>query len=93
MYLSFIQSGLCGAVHTGVARYIRNDLQARQGSENAKLVCVGDKSRSILQRTHGDRFIASANEVSYSAEVMEIIFLITMELLLRFRLVVCHQHS
>lgn len=57
--------GLCGAVHTGVARYIRNDLTARKGTENAKIVCVGDKSRAILQRTHGDRFIASANEVMH----------------------------
>lgn len=63
LYFLFL-IGLCGAVHTGVARYIRNDLIARQNPPNSKIFCVGDKSRSVLQRTHGDRFIVSANEVS-----------------------------
>lgn len=56
--------GLCGAVHTGVARHIRNDLNARSNPPTSKIFCVGDKSRSVLQRTHGDKFIVSANEVS-----------------------------
>jgi len=56
--------GLCGAVHTGVARQIRNDLQARTGStENTKIACVGDKSRAILQRLFADKFVFVANEV------------------------------
>lgn len=61
-------SGLCGACHTGVSRYIRNDLNAREGPDSTKIVCVGDKSRTVLQRTHGDRFIISANEVSFCDE-------------------------
>ena len=57
--------GLCGAVHTGVARSIRNDLLARQGStENTKIVCVGDKSRAILQRLFADKLVFVASEVS-----------------------------
>lgn len=56
--------GLCGAVHTGVARTIRNDLQARtESTENTKIICVGDKSRSILQRLFADKFVFVANEV------------------------------
>jgi len=55
--------GLCGAVHTGVARYIRNDLLARDNPPSSKIFCVGDKSRSVLQRTHGARFIVTANEI------------------------------
>jgi len=56
--------GLCGAVHTGVARQIRNDLQSREGStENTKIACVGDKSRAILQRLFADKFIFVANEI------------------------------
>lgn len=62
--LFVIMPGLCGAVHTGVARYIRNDLNARPEDKGTKIVCVGDKSRAVLQRTHGDRFIISGNEVS-----------------------------
>lgn len=55
---------MCGAVHTGVARTIRNDLQARTGStENTKIACVGDKSRAILQRLFADKIVFVANEV------------------------------
>lgn len=39
--------GLCGAVHSSVARNIKNEL-ATDG-ENTKVICVGDKSRGILQ--------------------------------------------
>lgn len=40
--------GLCGAVHTSIARSIRSELAA--GAENIKVICIGDKSRAILQR-------------------------------------------
>lgn len=59
----WFQLGLCGAVHTGVARTIRNDLQSRDTTENAKIVCVGDKSRAILQRLFADKFVFVANEI------------------------------
>lgn len=55
--------GLCGAIHTGVARHIRNTLQARESDKNAKIVCVGDKSRAILQRLYADKFIFVANQL------------------------------
>jgi len=56
--------GLCGAVHTGVARTIRNDLNARtESTENTKIACVGDKSRAILQRLFADKFIFVGNEI------------------------------
>lgn len=40
--------GLCGAVHSGVARHIRSELATDDGS--TKVVCIGDKSRALLQR-------------------------------------------
>jgi len=56
--------GLCGAVHTGVARSIRNDLQGRtESTENTKIACIGDKSRAILQRLFADKFVFVANEI------------------------------
>lgn len=54
--------GLCGAVHTGVARAIRNELN-EGGMDNTKVFCVGDKSRSILSRLYGKNIIMVANEV------------------------------
>lgn len=64
LLLELLRLGLCGAVHTGVARAIRNDLHGRTGStENTKIACVGDKSRAILQRMFADKFIFVANEI------------------------------
>lgn len=53
--------GLCGAVHTTVARQIRNELA--ENAENIKVICIGDKSRAILQRLYGKNIILVANEV------------------------------
>lgn len=52
--------GLCGAVHTGVARHIRGDLAA---DPNIKVICVGDKSRAILQRLYCKNIEMVCNEV------------------------------
>lgn len=53
--------GLCGAVHTSVARHIRTELG--KDDQNVKVVCVGDKSRAILSRIYGKNIILAANEV------------------------------
>jgi len=52
--------GLCGAVHTGVARFIRNELQS---NPDLKIICVGDKSRGILQRLYAKNILLVANEI------------------------------
>lgn len=52
--------GLCGAVHTGVARLIRNELAE---DPNIKVVCVGDKSRAILQRLYSKNIVMVCNEI------------------------------
>nr|AXY94773.1 ATP synthase subunit gamma [Galleria mellonella] len=54
--------GLCGAVHTGVSKVIRTRL-SEPGAENIKVICVGDKSRAILQRLYGKHIICVANEI------------------------------
>lgn len=53
--------GLCGAVHTGVARAARAELG--KDDTNTKVVCVGDKSRAILSRLYGKNIILVANEI------------------------------
>ncbi|XP_026315910.1 ATP synthase subunit gamma, mitochondrial [Hyposmocoma kahamanoa] len=54
--------GLCGACHTGVAKAIRTRLN-EPGSENIKVVCIGDKSRAVLQRLYRNHIICVANEI------------------------------
>lgn len=53
--------GLCGAVHTSVARHIRTELA--KDDQNIKVICVGDKSRAILSRIYGKNIIISCNEI------------------------------
>jgi len=52
--------GLCGGVHTGIARQIRLELA---DNPNIKIFCVGDKSRSILQRLWGKNIIMVASDI------------------------------
>ncbi|KAK9874106.1 hypothetical protein WA026_002460 [Henosepilachna vigintioctopunctata] len=53
--------GLCGAVHSSIARLIRNELL--KDDQNIKVVCVGDKSRSLLARVFNKNIIMAANEI------------------------------
>lgn len=61
LYLAITSDrGLCGAVHTGVARHIRTELAE---DPNIKVVCVGDKSRAILQRLYSKNIAMVCNEI------------------------------
>ncbi|KAG8237421.1 hypothetical protein J437_LFUL017269 [Ladona fulva] len=53
--------GLCGAIHSSVGRIIKADLA--ENKENTKVVCVGDKSRAILQSLYGKNFLFCCNEI------------------------------
>ncbi|XP_060827924.1 ATP synthase subunit gamma, mitochondrial [Bombus pascuorum] len=56
--------GLCGAVHTGVSRNIRDVLLADpKECENTKIICVGEKSRAILSRLFANNILFVASEV------------------------------
>lgn len=56
--------GLCGAVHSGVSRNIRDHLLANPTErENTKIICIGDKSRAILQRLFAQNILFVATEV------------------------------
>ncbi|CAK1554020.1 unnamed protein product [Leptosia nina] len=62
--------GLCGGVHSGVARRIRRELTERK-AEGAthKLVCVGDKSRGVLRRTYADNMLINVKDIGRIAPV------------------------
>ena len=56
--------GLCGACHTGVARNIRDFLLADpKEADNTKIICIGDKSKAVLQRMFSKNILLVANEV------------------------------
>ncbi|XP_013137707.1 PREDICTED: ATP synthase subunit gamma, mitochondrial-like [Papilio polytes] len=56
--------GLCGGVHTSVARLIKCTLAVRSAdSPNHKIVCIGDKSRSQLRQMYGEHIILSIKQI------------------------------
>ena len=42
--------GLCGSVHSNVAKNIRGIFASRKGDSSTQIVCIGDKIRTIMQR-------------------------------------------
>ncbi|KAF0287005.1 ATP synthase subunit gamma, mitochondrial [Amphibalanus amphitrite] len=56
--------GLCGAVHSSIAKRIRANYTPEG---NYKIVCIGDKSRTILQRTHNQNILFHVSEVGKKA--------------------------
>jgi len=55
--------GLCGAIHSGVAKAVKAALKVTPAGVETKVVAVGDKARAIVQRTHGDQILLSASDV------------------------------
>lgn len=53
--------GLCGAVHSSVARKIRGILADAENPDNIKIVCVGDKSRALLARAFPKNVLLAYN--------------------------------
>lgn len=49
--------GLCGAAHTNIARAIKAAVPKKPTGTEFKLVCVGDKSRSILSRVYKENML------------------------------------
>ena len=54
--------GLCGGIHSNIAKTVRALLQERTAGSTA-LVLVGDKLRGILQRTHAKSIALTFNEI------------------------------
>ncbi|XP_054713983.1 ATP synthase subunit gamma, mitochondrial-like [Uloborus diversus] len=54
--------GLCGAVHSGVAKRIKGMLGEAADNSDMKVICIGDKSRAMLQRQFGKNILAVFSE-------------------------------
>lgn len=53
--------GLCGAVHSSVARKIKGIMAEAEKPENIKIVCIGDKSRALLARAFPSNVLLAYN--------------------------------
>uniref|UniRef100_UPI00358E23A4 ATP synthase subunit gamma, mitochondrial n=1 Tax=Myxine glutinosa TaxID=7769 RepID=UPI00358E23A4 len=56
--------GLCGAIHSNVAKAIKAQVAVLQGAgKEAKIISVGDKVRGILHRTHKENMLFHFRDV------------------------------
>ena len=55
--------GLCGAIHSSIVKAVRGMLNEKKENLDTKIVCVGDKSRSMLQRQFGRSILFSVNDI------------------------------
>nr|XP_056703683.1 ATP synthase subunit gamma, mitochondrial [Euleptes europaea] len=74
--------GLCGAIHTSVAKNIKSQISTlTKAGKEVMVVGVGDKLRGILQRTHGSNFLLSFKEVGRKPPTFGDASIIALELL------------
>ncbi|PAV60739.1 hypothetical protein WR25_25409 [Diploscapter pachys] len=62
--------GLCGAVHTSIAKEAKNIIN-NAGDKEIKLVAIGDKAKGALQRVYGKHFLLSGNEIGRQPPTFE----------------------
>ncbi|KAI3366601.1 hypothetical protein L3Q82_009281 [Scortum barcoo] len=56
--------GLCGAIHSGVAKTIKSEIANLTGAgKEVMVINVGDKLRGLLHRTHGKHIMLNCKEV------------------------------
>jgi F-type H+-transporting ATPase subunit gamma len=55
--------GLCGAIHTSIVKAIKLLLNQENSGIETKVVAIGDKSRSMLQRQHANHILFSVNDI------------------------------
>ncbi|KAE9556487.1 hypothetical protein FO519_000372 [Halicephalobus sp. NKZ332] len=55
--------GLCGAVHSSIAKEAKNILKGKPADVEYKVVCIGDKSKAAIQRIYGNDILFTANEI------------------------------
>ncbi|XP_003220778.1 ATP synthase subunit gamma, mitochondrial isoform X2 [Anolis carolinensis] len=74
--------GLCGAIHSSVAKNIKAQIaNLTDAGKEVMVVGVGDKLRTILQRTHGKNFLFNFKEIGRKPPTFGDASIIALELL------------
>lgn len=56
--------GLCGAIHSSIVKAVKALLaEEKQQSLDTKIVCIGDKSKGMLQRVFAGKILFSVNDI------------------------------
>lgn len=73
--------GLCGSIHSNVAKNIRGIIAARGGNGSTQIVCVGDKIRTIMQRFFRDSVLMHFADIGRKPPVFAEASFIAQEIL------------
>ena len=63
--------GLCGGVHTSIAKVARNILNTKPSDVDCKLVCIGEKSKMILARYFPNNILFTAKDIGRAPPTFE----------------------
>lgn len=55
--------GLCGGIHTSICKAIKANVNQQKDGLETKFVVIGDKARTILQRTFAEQILFSVNDI------------------------------
>ncbi|KAL3095853.1 hypothetical protein niasHS_005612 [Heterodera schachtii] len=58
--------GLCGSVHTSVAKTAKNIMANKPADIDYKIVCIGDKAKMLMQRLYAKEFLFTVNDIGRS---------------------------
>jgi len=72
--------GLCGATHSSIVKAIKAMMQ-EPGNDNTKMVVVGDKAKTLLQKQHVNDFLLSVKETGRLPPTFEDASTIAQEIL------------
>ncbi|KAI4895388.1 hypothetical protein NFI96_024123 [Prochilodus magdalenae] len=74
--------GLCGAIHSSVAKAIKSEIAKLAGAgKEVMVVNIGDKLRGLLYRTHGQHILINCKEVGRKPPTFTDASIIATELL------------
>jgi len=55
--------GLCGAIHSSIVKAVKNLINEKKEGLDTRIVCIGDKAKSMLQRIYAKSILFSVNDV------------------------------
>ena len=73
--------GLCGSIHSSIARNIRSLMTERAADSTTMMVCVGDKVRTILQRLFNNNMLMHFSDIGKRPPVFAEASFIAQEIL------------
>lgn len=63
--------GLCGGIHSNISKAVKASIQEKSETSNVKLIIIGDKAKTQLQRLYSDNIMFSINDYGRKTPAFE----------------------